>query len=100
VIRHKYKAKPTEVDGIRFPSKKEARYYVELKLRVASGEVLFFLRQTPLHLPGNTKYVVDFQEFHADGTVHFVDVKGMETATFKLKKKQVEAIYPIEIEVV
>lgn len=100
MIRHKYKAKPTEVDGIRFPSKKEARYYVELKLRVASGEVLFFLRQTPLHLPGNTKYVVDFQEFHADGTVHFVDVKGMETATFKLKKKQVEAIYPIEIEVV
>lgn len=100
MIRHKYNAKQTELDGIKFSSKKEARYYSALKLRVAAGEVVFFLRQTPIHLPGNTKYVVDFQEFHADGTVHFVDVKGMETATFKLKKKQVEALYPITIEVV
>jgi hypothetical protein len=99
-VRHKYRAIPTETDGIRFASKKEARYYSELKLRVAAGEVVFFLRQTPIHLPGNTKYVVDFQEFHADGTVHFVDVKGMTTEMFKLKKKQVESLYPIKIEVV
>lgn len=100
VIRHKYRAVATVNDGIKFSSKKEARYYSELKLRVKSGEVLFFLRQTPLHLPGNTKYVVDFQEFHADGTIHFVDVKGMQTEMFKLKKKQVEDIYPVEIEIV
>lgn len=98
--RHKYKAAATSLDGILFPSKKEARYYVELKLRVKAGEVIFFLRQTPLHLPGNVKYVVDFQEFHADGTVHFVDVKGMKTEQFIMKKKMVESIYPVEIEVV
>lgn len=95
--RHKFNAKPTELDGIRFSSKKEARYYAELKLRKESGAVVFFLRQVPLHLPGKTKYVVDFVEFLSNGTVEFIDVKGMSTAMYKLKKKQVEALYPIEI---
>ena len=98
--RHKYNAKPCEHDGIRFDSKKEGAYYRELKLRVMSGEVVFFLRQVPIQLPGNTTYRVDFQEFHADGTVRFVDVKGIETENFRLKKRQVESLYPITIEVV
>lgn len=97
-VRHKFNAKPTTMDGIRFDSKKEANYYSELKLRERSGEVLFFLRQVPFHLPGNTKYVVDFLEFHADGSVHAVDVKGVQTAMFKTKKRMVESIYPVEIE--
>ena len=104
-LKHKYNAKPTEVDNIRFDSKLEANYYGVLKLAQKSGELLFFLRQVPLHLPGNTKYVCDFLEFWApkngdSGDVVFTDVKGMETATFKLKKKQVEALYPIEIQVI
>lgn len=98
--RHKYSAVRTECDGIKFDSKKEARYYQQLKLRVKSGEVVVFLRQPTFHLPGGVRYVCDFQEFHADGTVHFVDVKGMQTATFKAKKKLVEDIYaPIKIEI-
>lgn len=99
IHRHKFGARPTEVDGIRFDSKKEARYFQKLRIREAAGEVLFFLRQVPFHLPGGVRYVVDFQEFHADGTVHFVDVKGMETPEFKAKKKQVEALFPITIEI-
>lgn len=95
---HKYNAKKVIYDGINFPSKKEGRYYLELKLRVKAGEVLFFLRQTPFHLPGGVTYRVDFQEFHADGTVHFVDVKGVRTRSFIDKKKIVENLYPIEIE--
>jgi len=97
---HKYNAKPTMVDGIRFDSIKEAKYYSELKLRVRFGEVLFFLRQVPIHLTGGVKMVIDFQEFHTDGTVHFIDTKGYETDVFKIKKKQAEALYPIEIEVI
>lgn len=100
MIRHKYKAVKTVADGIRFDSKIEARYYEQLKLRQRAGEVVFFLRQVPLHLPGSVRYVVDFQEFHSDGSVHFVDVKGMETTEFKTKKRIVESIYPITIEVV
>jgi len=99
-IRHKFNAKPTESDGIRFDSQKEAKYYRELLLRQRAREIIFFLRQVPLHLPGNTKYVVDFVEFRADGTVHFVDIKGYETENFKLKKRQVEDLYPIRIGIV
>jgi hypothetical protein len=98
--KHKYAAKKTVVDGIQFDSQKEARYYRQLKLRVQAGEVLFFLRQVPFHLPGGTKLVIDFLEFHTDGSVHVVDVKGMETAQFKIKKREVEHHYPIEVEIV
>ena len=96
--RHKFHAVRTELDGIKFASKKEARYYSELKLRQKAGEVVFFLRQVPFHLPGNVKYVVDFVEFWANGEVHFVDVKGMRTKEYIAKKKMVEAIYPVTIE--
>jgi len=98
--RHKFRAVPVAYDGIKFSSTLEANYYVELKKRVALGEVLFFLRQVPFHLPGNVKYIVDFQEFHTDGSCHFVDTKGVETPEFIMKKKQVEALYPVTIEIV
>jgi len=95
--RHKFHAKPTENDGIKFDSKKEARYYQKLKFLQSQGEVLFFLRQVPFDLPGKTKYRCDFAVFYSDGHVDFVDVKGMKTNEYILKKKQVEALYPVEI---
>ena len=94
---HKFKAKRTECDGIKFASKKEATYYQELQLRKKAGEVLFFLRQVPLHLPGNVKYVCDFQVFITNGEVEFIDVKGFRTPQYIKLKKMVEAVYPIEI---
>jgi hypothetical protein len=95
--RHKFQNVPTEVEGVRFQSKKEARYYQGLLLAQRSGDLLFFLRQTPFHLPGNVRYVVDFVEFWRTGDIRFVDVKGFKTATYRFKKKQVEALYPIKI---
>ncbi len=97
-IRHKYSAKRVELDGIKFASKKEAKYYKDLLLRQANGEIIFFLRQTFFHLPGGVKYVCDFMEFHKDGTVHFVDTKGFDTPTGKTKRRLTESIYPIKIE--
>jgi len=98
-MRHKYNAVQTKLDGIKFASKKEANYYTTLKLRKQAGDVVQFLRQIPFYLPGGVVYRVDFLEFWADGTVHFIDVKGMQTPEFKAKKKMVEQLYaPIEIE--
>ncbi len=88
----------TECDGIKFQSKKEAKYYRELCCRVHAGEVSYFLRQVPFHLQGGVKYVVDFAEFHRNGSVHFVDVKGHKNAMYLVKKRLVEAEYPIRIE--
>ena len=98
--RHKFSAQKAELDGIKFDSKKEAKYYSELKLRIRAGEVIFFIRQAPFDIPGNMRHRVDFQEFHSDGTVHFVEVKGYDTKEGIKVRKQVEALYPIKIEVV
>ena len=98
MLYHKFRAVQTIRDGMKFASKKEARYYDELKLKVKAGYVFFFLRQVPFHLPGNVKYVVDFQVFNRDGTVSFIDVKGVKTKEFIRNKKLVEALYPIKIE--
>jgi hypothetical protein len=95
---NKYNAKPTTVDGIRFDSKREAAYYCQLKLRVHFKEVAYFLRQVPIHLPGGTRLVVDFLEVHTDGSLHYVDVKGRETDAFKIKRREIQAVYPIVIE--
>lgn len=98
--RHKFNAKPVIDDGHRFDSKLEHKFYNDLLLRKMAGDVVFFLRQPVFHLPGGVKYKADYQIFNADGSCSFVDVKGMETAEFKVKKKLVEAIYPVIIEVV
>lgn len=98
MIRHKFNARKTECDGIKFSSRKEAMRYNQLKAAQTAGEVLFFLRQTPFHLPGGVKYVCDFVIFYADGRVTFEDAKGFKTESYKAKKRMVEALYPIEIE--
>lgn len=98
--RHKFKAKPTNYQGQHFASRLELAYYNKLELEMRAGAVIFFLRQVPFHLPGGVKYVVDYQVFYSDGTVRFVDVKGVETNEFVAKKKMVEALYPVQIDVV
>lgn len=97
--RQKYSAKAVEVDGMRFDSKKEAKRYVDLTRLRAAGVVSHFLRQVPFHLPGKTRFVCDFVVFWSDGRVTYEDVKGIQTETFRLKKRQVEELYPVEIEV-
>lgn len=99
-LKHKFKAKPVNYDGHHFHSKLEFGYFQYLELLKKTGEVLFFLTQIPLRLPGGTKYVVDYLIFYTDGNIEFIDVKGAETDTFKIKKREIEAIYPIEIKIV
>lgn len=99
-LRHKYGNTRVKRDGVTYASKAEARYADRLRLLQASGEVVMFLEQTTLRLPGGTRYVVDFVVFHQDGTIRWIDVKGYQTETFRVKKREIEAIYPIEIEVV
>lgn len=99
----KYHVRPKaerRYNGILFASVKEMDYYKDLQLLIKGGEIKFFLRQVPFDLPGGVKYRVDFIEFYPDGTVRFIDVKGIETQMFKTKKKQVEALYPVTIETV
>lgn len=65
-----------------------------------SGDLLFFMREIPFRLPGGVRYYVDFVEFWKDGSVVFTEVKGMETDTWKIKKRLVESLFPIKIQVI
>ena len=96
-LKHKFHAIRSESDGFKFASKKELKRYEELKMLRQTGEVLFFQMQPPFHLTGNVKYVCDFQVYWANGDITFEDVKGVKTPMYLLKKKQVEALYPITI---
>jgi hypothetical protein len=100
VIKHKFHAVRCESDGKKFPSKLERAYYNQLVLRQKAGDVLFFLRQVAFDLPGNVRYFADFEVFLPDGTVEFIDCKGMMTKISDMKIKQVEEIYPITIKIV
>ncbi len=93
---HKYNAVRTEMDGINFPSKAEARYYQQLRKLKSDGQIIFFLCQVPVEIPG-TKLVIDFLEFWADGRIVWTEVKGFETPEYKIKKKAVELLYPFKI---
>jgi hypothetical protein len=95
----KYNAKKVEIDGIKFDSKAEGEYYLHLKQQVTERQILGFERQKRMLLQegfnvegvkGKIRpifYVVDFIITENDGTLTYVDVKGMETDVFKLKKK-------------
>lgn len=93
----KYNSKKIVINGISFQSKKEANRYIDLQILQKAGDVDFFLRQTPFHLPGKTRYYCDFVVFWSDGEVTFEDVKGVKTEVFMLKKRMVEDIYNVEI---
>ncbi len=99
-IKHKFKAKPVNHAGEHFRSTLEFNFKQHLDLLQKHGEIIFYLMQVPLRLPGGTKYIVDFLIFWKDGRIAFVDTKGMETETFKIKKREIEAIYPFTIEII
>lgn len=99
MIRHKFNSVRCEEDGIKFSSKAERAYYLQLKARQRLGEVIFFLMQTRFDLPGGVRHVIDFTVFLSDGTVEFVDTKGFDTPMGKLKRKMVEDLYPVKIKV-
>lgn len=100
----KYRARKTEIDGIKFASKKEANYYCELQLRQRAGEIKSFELQPAFVLQEafvkngvrirEIKYIADFKVFYPGGRVEIIDTKGFCTKDFLLKKKMFEYKYP------
>lgn len=100
VRRNKYGNRRAEVDGIRFDSQKEARYYEELMLRYRAGNLKLVLLQVPFILPGPVRYYADFLTIDNDGRFEVIDVKSEATRKNRVyinKKKQMKAVWGIEI---
>lgn len=115
----KYGAKKTEVDGYVFDSRAEASHYSELKMREKAGEIFDLELQPRFECKVSNKlictYIADFRYKEWTGEmlvtsgiggkkiatkdfeIVIIDVKGMKTPVYRLKKKLVEALYDIEI---
>ncbi len=99
---HKYHAKPTIIDGVRFDSKAEAAEYSWLKemMRIGIVRKLEIQPEWELHAPNGEvigKYIADFRFY--DGAWRVVDVKGMKTLPLaRWKQKHLRAEYGIVVE--
>lgn len=99
--RNKYNARKTHYDGVTYDSKREADYARELDLlrnaRKPSERVTDVQRQIRIPLVVNGQqictHVLDFLVTYADGRKELVEVKGYETAVWKLKRKLLEATW-------
>lgn len=97
--RLKFGNKITEVDGIKFRSKKEANRYGELKWLERGGEIKDFRIQPRFELTINeTKvgtYTADFGYREASNKFYIVeDVKGYFTSEQKFRVRVFRALYP------
>ena len=95
--KSKYRNKKTELDGVTYDSKKEARRAAELNLMLKSGEIVTLARQVRFRLIKGIEYVADFVYTTKDGEQIIEDVKGMKTDVYKLKKKLMKELRGIEI---
>lgn len=103
----KYNNTKVEIDGVKFDSKLEARYYVHLLELQKKGIVQEFLMQKQYIIfegydkDGKKvrpiKYIADFEVHYAAGFVEVIDVKGMITKDFAIKKKLFEYRYPFKL---
>ena len=101
-------ALPTVVDGHRFPSKKEAQEYRDLKLKERAGEISHLQIQVTFPLVVNgvpifpRGYVCDFlylerQKDRLGWKLVVADTKGFITETFEIKERLMKALYGVTV---
>lgn len=97
----KYNNKKVEFNGIKFDSLHEAQYY---KYLLESKDVIEIDLQPKFELlPSFTKdnknhrsitYTPDFKVTYSDGSIVYIDVKGMETQQGNMRRKMFDYKYP------
>lgn len=103
--KHKYRAKPVEVDGIKFPSQKEAKRWCELRLLERDGKIRNLRRQVAIKLEGqrgpvktatgkHMKLTIDFA--YEDRRLNWAEVyeesKGMRTRDYDVRLAVAQAM--------
>lgn len=105
VRRQKFNAEPTDVDGFRFASQREAGRYVTLAIEQRVGDIrgLEIQPQFALHVhrPDGVlvcigRYVADFA-YERNGQRVIEDAKGMRTPLYTWKRNHVTAEYGITV---
>lgn len=113
--RNKFGAVPTEVDGHRFPSKREANRYCALKLRQLAGQITDLELQPKFPLMMGEKPIVIRSDGYPNGrrcsyTADFAyqengervveDAKGRDTYASRLIRAVAEAQYDMRVRLV
>ncbi|MBO1515027.1 DUF1064 domain-containing protein [Metabacillus bambusae] len=106
----KYGNKIVVVDNHKFDSKEEAKYYDQLKWLLQAKQIKSFklqpkyLLQEAFKKNGKTfrkiEYIADFEIHNLDGSIEVVDVNGVETEAFKIKRKLFEMKYPYKLSLI
>lgn len=108
---NKYRNQPVEIDGVRFPSKKEARRWGELKLLERAGEIRNLRRQVRHKIVVNGELVATYvsdaeyeERIGPNKWAHVVeDVKSEATRknqVFRIKERLMRAVHGIVIRIV
>ena len=96
---NKYKAKKCSFNNLSFPSLLERDCYAYLKTQQDCGIIKYIIRQVPFDLPGNSTHKIDFMAVIDTGNI-FLEAKGRDLPMGKLKRKQVEELYSITVQVI
>jgi len=95
--KSKMKNKTCLIDGHKFDSVMEGKYYCYLKREIESGKILEIKLQPKIELQAAfdkngehhkpIMYYADFWVKYADGSEVYIDTKGMLTDVFSIKRK-------------
>jgi len=94
---NKYHAIRTTLNGRTYASRAEAAWSAFYQNELSLGRLKALEYQPMIELlprPNRVKYVADFKLTHLDGSEEYIDVKGVETDVFKLKKKMLAYFHP------
>ena len=106
----KYRNVKTTIDKIEFSSKKEAREYLRLKALQERGDITslkcqvkfdFTINGKPLRFVDSNRvmhYIADFEYFDMYGNRKIVDVKGVKTRDYLIKRALMLACHGILVE--
>lgn len=108
-VASKYGAKKTQVDGITFSSKAEAKRYTELKMLERAGHISSLELQPKFELAPSIKYtgasrakpalryIADFRYVDHLGNTIVEDAKGFKTEGYQIKRHLMLAVLGIEV---
>lgn len=99
---NKYGAKRCKYKGYTYDSRAEANYAMELDARLQAGEFKTWERQFRVEMWAHDSHgdrrlklshKVDFRIHHHDGTFELVEVKGLETADYRMRRRWLEELW-------
>lgn len=107
---NKFGSRKTQVDGITFDSKREARRFAELRLLERAGEISNLQIQVPFVLIPNQRdeesgrvieravtYRADFVYNDRNGKMIVEDAKGYRTDVYLIKRKLMLKVHKIRV---